>query len=57
LDRICELQKLAARVLFFIQKQMRRLRQKDTAREEQQDAEEDVEYLGRYTIDSLSSLG
>jgi hypothetical protein len=41
---MCELQKLAARILFSIQRQMLRLLYKVTAREKQQDAEENVEY-------------
>ena len=43
---MCELQKLAARV------NNSRLRQKVTAREEQQDAEEDLEYFVYCNLDS-----
>ena len=49
---MCELQKLAARMLFSIQIQTLRLLYKVTAREKQQDAEEDVEYVVDYSLDS-----
>jgi hypothetical protein len=42
---MCELQKLAAELLFSIQRQMRQLRLRVTAREKQQNAEEDVKYF------------
>jgi hypothetical protein len=47
---MCELQKLAARVLFSIQRQMLRLHQKATAIEKQQDAVEDAEYFFHYNL-------
>jgi hypothetical protein len=49
---MCELQKLATRILFSIQEQMLRLLYKVTAREKQQDAEEDVEYFVDSNLDS-----
>jgi hypothetical protein len=49
---MCEFQKLAARVLFSMQTQMLRLRQKVTAREKQQDAEKDLENFVRCSLDS-----
>jgi hypothetical protein len=45
---MCELHKLAARVQFFVQRQMG---QKVTARGKQQEEEEDVEYLVHYDLD------
>jgi hypothetical protein len=57
MDGMCELQKLAARILFSIQRQMHRLRWKVTAGEKQQNAEEGVEYFFLCNLDSLISLG
>jgi hypothetical protein len=54
---MCEMQKLAVRVLFSIQTQIRLLGLKVTGTEKQQDAEEDLENFVHCNLRLLSLIG